>query len=1257
MITAGKAIAYLLLDTNNFQAGLKSANAQLKIFEKDGASTAQKIQGVGGALTTIGGTLTKNLTVPLVGAGATMVKFSSDYESAFAGVRKTVDATEEEYQKLSDSIIDVSKRMPTAATEIAGVMEAAGQLGIAKENLTSFTETMVMLGDTTNLSADSAASALAKFANVTNMSADNYDRLGSVIVDLGNNFATTEADIVDMGTNLAATGNLVGLTQPQIMAVATALSSCGIEAEAGGSAISKLLKQIDVAVQTFETSSKVIDSTGYSLRDLEMLADQDASSFKKVAASLGLTSDELKNYMDHANDLQDFADVAGVSAEQFIQAWGDDAVGALGLFIDGLNDTERNGKSAVEILDEMGITEVRLSNAVLSLASSNGILTDAVDLANSAWDDNTALADEAEQRYATFASQCSILWNEIKALGIELGNELIPTVKDLVGGVSDIVSWFSSLDSGTKRTIVNLGLVAAAVGPVTTVFGKLTSGVGTVISTISTATSAFSAAGGGIAGLGSALMSVITPAGLVVAGMTALVGIGYALYKIYGQSSEKVTEFSQVMDKSAESIEKIDETTEALEKLEQARLDSYASQSAEIETTEHLKDKLSELVDENGNLIGSKDELQSVIQRLKEQGFDVEYDATLNQIENYDELIDTISEYIEQKKAQIMLDSLEAEYQNALTQKAQYYSEYAEYLSECYEIQKLLNDEEYISGLSVKEFEELGNRFNELNEKASEAFKNYKSACEVIDVYDKSMSAIAEGDFETATQLLSGYYEDVAETIKRQSDYAKDEQEKAITELSAQLVEQIQAYGGAMQLGNETILNDAKIYLEEAASELEKAGVKIPESLIKGIEDGSIGIDEAMLLLTATVEASNGEIDTAITYLEQAANEFEKAGAEIPEGLIEGVKSGEISVEDAINQLGDVAELAARQNALKFQDVANEFLVDLLDYSEILKDELDSKNEELTTAMLQKIEETAEHVKEAGVTIPEGLVDGIKSGDVSVEEAVLVLASAIEASGGEVSGAMRETVNNILAELDGMDEDAKEQMRYTVEGMLEELKAANPELYAAAESNADSIINAIDGSLGIASPSRVMREKGVYTIQGFIQGMESQSGTALSSIGSIMNSIKTVAGSISFVSIGENAISGIMSGLNSKKQSLLSTAKSIASSVSSTIKSALKINSPSRVMAEIGEFTTAGMELGLLNGKESLYNTASIIAADTAEALSGITNTRISYQQYPAYDYGDKLDRLIDVVERLADSEPYLEINGRAFGRMVREYV
>lgn len=357
-------------------------------------------------------------TVAIGAATVAAIKVGSEFESAFAGVKKTVNATSEQFAVLRKNIIDMSTEIPSSASEIAGVMEIAGQLGIATDSLTEFTKTMINLGVTTNMSAEDAATSLARFANIVTMAdygedgISNWERLGSVVVELGNNFATTEEEIVTMATNLASTGHLVGLTEAEIMAVATAMSSVGIKAEKGGSTMSKLLKKIQIAVET--------------------------------------GSDSLSQY----------AAVANMTAEEFAAAFQEDALVATAAFIDGLDDVERNGKSAVLVLEDMGLNEIRLSNTLLALAGADGLLTESIQMANAAWAENTALSEEASKRYETVESRMSILKNSLTALGIAAYDELREPLVSVLSTVTEKVKTFTEYAAGPNgigKWISNIG--------------------------------------------------------------------------------------------------------------------------------------------------------------------------------------------------------------------------------------------------------------------------------------------------------------------------------------------------------------------------------------------------------------------------------------------------------------------------------------------------------------------------------------------------------------------------------------------------------------------------------------------------------------------------------------------------------------------------------------------------------------------------------------------------------------------------------
>ena len=394
-------------EAKEYGEALQKASGESETLGNKAANAGELIQD---AFATIGAVAALNkIKDGFVSAASAAIEF----ESAVTGVYKTVDGTEEQLAEISSDIKEMSLVIPSSTTEIAGVAESAGQLGIATENITDFTEVMINLGESTNLSSEQAASSLAKFSNITNMSADNYENLGSAIVALGNNFATTEADIVEMSTRMASAGTLAGMSESDILGLSAAMSSVGIEAEAGGSAMSKLMTDIQVAVETGNSS------------------------------------------------LEDFASVAGVSCEQFADMFEHRAVDALYSFIDGLNDVERNGETATVILENMGISEVRLSNAVKSLANNSSGLAGAVSLAGEAWEENTALANEANTRYGTLESRLTMTQNAANNLKIAIGDTLTPTIGAFADMGTSALTWMT--DFAEKHPVVVEGITGITV--------------------------------------------------------------------------------------------------------------------------------------------------------------------------------------------------------------------------------------------------------------------------------------------------------------------------------------------------------------------------------------------------------------------------------------------------------------------------------------------------------------------------------------------------------------------------------------------------------------------------------------------------------------------------------------------------------------------------------------------------------------------------------------------------------------------------
>lgn len=424
-----------------------------------------RMQSAGAGLASLGRGLTAGVTVPIVGLGVATVKAASDFESSFAGVRKTVDATEPEFQKLAQGFRDMAKEIPVSVNELNAIGEAAGALGIEKENILSFTRTVADLGEATDMTADQAATSFARFANITQMPQTEFDRLGSTVVDLGNKLAATESEIVDMGMRIAGAGAQVGMTQADIMGLAGALSSVGIAAEAGGTAISTVMIKIAAAVN-------------------------------KGGA-----------------EVEGFAKVAGMSSQEFSRAWEQDAAGALVTFIEGLGRMKDAGGDVFGTLDQLGLGSIRVRDALLRASGAGDLFRKSLEIAEAAWSKNNALTEEAVKRYQTFASQLTVFKNKLIDVGITFGQAIIPF---LTRGLDMLDPWIQKLDELANRfkemtpagqeMVLMIAGIAAAIGPALIVVGSLVRAFGTIAAVIGGLLSPFGLVVGALGALGYGLI-------------------------------------------------------------------------------------------------------------------------------------------------------------------------------------------------------------------------------------------------------------------------------------------------------------------------------------------------------------------------------------------------------------------------------------------------------------------------------------------------------------------------------------------------------------------------------------------------------------------------------------------------------------------------------------------------------------------------------------------------------------------------------
>lgn len=832
-VNAGNVYSELILNGDKYFKTLEKADKDMKAFEN-------KLNNYGKSMEKVGSKLTKTVSVPIAGLGVMATKASINFETAFAGVRKTVDASEEQFAKLEKGIIDMSKEIPASATAISEVAEAAGQLGIETENILGFTRVMIDLGESTNMSADEAATALARLANITGMSQTDFDRLGSTIVGLGNNLATTEAEIVNMGLRLAGAGSQIGLTEAQIMSFSGALSSVGIEAEAGGSAFSKVMIDMQLAVET------------------------------------------------NSERLKEFADVAGMSGEEFRKAFQEDAAGAIIAFIQGLGTAEERGLSAIKVLDDMGISEVRLRDALLRASGASDVFTTSLKIGTNAWEENTALTKEAEQRYKTTASQIEIAKNYLKDAGITIGEIVVPHLVSLAEKAKQVSEWFSKLNPETQETIVKMAGLAAATGPVLSIGGKLARGTSSIISLFGKLSLGTTAATTTVASLGNASAIGATKVGglglaakastLLLNPWTAAIAAGglaaYGLYK--NLSEDAIPAIDLFGDSVSENTQKA--VSGFLELDEQASMALKQMSWSGQEVTEEMANIIT------GNINAMKDQVVSKLEEQKTEAISSMQEMVTNAITMTQEEKDEILRITEESyDKQIHSNGVRAREINQILEKA---SEERRQLTQ-EERERILELQEGMKEDAVRIFSESEAEQMAIMErlKANSSELSAQQAAEIVkNSVEQKEKTIAEAEEEYEERLKyaaelrasgSKEAEKMADKIVEEATRQKDEAIKNAEEMhdkviyEAQLqaqehVNQVDWETGEIQSKWQVMKDDIKTKAKEIKEDIKNKWEEIKNDSIKKWEETKNKTIEKWEAMKTKSEEAFGKVKDSI---------------------------------------------------------------------------------------------------------------------------------------------------------------------------------------------------------------------------------------------------------------------------------------------------------------------------------------------------------------------------------------------------------
>lgn len=1133
----------------------KSTTQALSEMGQSIAERAGELYRVGDSLESLGATMTKGLTAPLVGFATKVGESAVTFDTAMANVRKVTDMTSSQLDALGRSALELSKTQPVDAATILNVEALGAQLGIAEGNLESFAKVVTGLDIATDMDAETAATEMARFANIVGMAEDEFDNYGATIVAIGNNMATTESEVSSMAQRFASAGHQAGLSSADILALSASMSSLGIKAEMGGSALSQVFVNISKAV------------------------------------SLG------------GDDLEAFAGAAGMSAEQFAEAWRTNATDAFTALLQGIHDSTEAGKDMNVTMSELGINQIRQSDVMRRMAGSVDKVTEAVNLSRDAWEQNTALQAEVDQRNESLASRIEVLRNRVEAIATTVGVPLVEALisftdaaQPVIDAAASAAQAFADADEGTQRLVVGVGGAVTAAGPLATALGKGAKGVSGLMSALGGAAQDAAAFRDAMGTVDGAQLRVYASA----KGTAAQLGAQRnAVAKAAGGVDNYVSAWEAWFDasKQAESKSRLLEQAQArldaaTGKAEQRVRKQVSALESEIAAAERTRDANRQLVDGWQQAAGVSGELADTTATLggKFKAFGSFVASSALEMGKQALAMGAVS-----LAATAVVGGISALV--AMYQREREHQQLVESAT-----RSLADAQREARDAATSQAEGLG-------EVASGAEETMRAVAELNQTFSDSM-----GEFYTSSATLDAYLGTIEELADKSGLTATEQERlkvavKGYNDVTGDSVEVTDAANGKLSVSTEQLRKnadawrknaEAKVY-QEYATEAIKKQVEAERSL-EGARDTLTQKNEALAAAQAKLDEymkeHNGTVSMSdATYqalarevgvASQAQQEAQKSVDELSATYGEQAKNLEwVNTKMAELSAGLSGPLRESFEALpeEMQSVGLGIASSLASGVEAGTVSAQDAAEFLTNSVNRSIASMPDGMRPIGLSAAQALADGVSSGQFSVEEANNAifamsqgrlsgltdlyaskgvelpqgLAAAITAYQGlpaDATSAMKDEVALVLT--GGDTKRAAELLGHDIDsGLADGIRNGTLSEEQAALLGEDVIARARE-SLDSHSPSLAFVAIGGDVDEGLAQGISGNSGGPLSAVTALGQALAGALSGLVPDMSGKGAeassslASGLSSGLTGVWSSALGLAQSAASGVSGT---------------------------------------------------------------------------------------------------------
>ena len=508
--------ATLTLDIKDFTSNITQAQSQIANFSQSAGNKfgtiGSKLSSVGDSMINVGNKMQstgKNIMgalAPISGAIVGSVKSFADYDDAMSHLSRTSGLTGKDLEAMKASIANMSNELGLSEADVAGIAASVAAYGVSGvADLSEVTKAAAQMQVAfEGVSAEEAAGSIAKFGSITGLSMKEASNLGSCLGALENSSQAMAGDILELNNRIGGMGAAVGMTAPDISAWSTLLINGGMSAELAGSNFSKFQGVLSAACS------------------------------KGGAA------------------VQGFADVAGMSAEQFVQLYQTDATGATEAFLQGLNKIEDGGGSVVSTLEDLGLSgteQVRMMQVLMAAADGTGKemsdLQKYMSIANDEFYRGKALQEEFDEASKTIGFALQKVKTELEDTGKAFAIALEPAITDVANKFTEWlgkVQTFVQEHPKVAQGITGIVTAAMAFGGVALVVGKFVSAIGGIHEGIGKAALKIGEFMSNIGGLSGAIGLLTNPITLVIAGIAAFAAAFVYCWNNVEGFKEKVTE-------------------------------------------------------------------------------------------------------------------------------------------------------------------------------------------------------------------------------------------------------------------------------------------------------------------------------------------------------------------------------------------------------------------------------------------------------------------------------------------------------------------------------------------------------------------------------------------------------------------------------------------------------------------------------------------------------------------------------------------